>query len=113
MLLRNEDMSVRVNENAEGGAGYVLMRDLCKVLPVNVRLCSDITLPSGAGVGNHKHEGESEIYIITEGEAVYTDDGEKYTVKKGDVTVCPAGHSHAIENATEDVVKFFAIIVME
>ena len=113
MVLRSDDMMVRVNEGAEGGAGYILMKDLCKVLPVNVRLCSDITMPSGSGVGVHTHEGETEIYIITEGEAEYTDDGETYVVKKGDVTVCSSGHSHGIHNATDDVVKFLAIIVME
>lgn len=45
---------------------------------------------------NHKHETNSEVILITSGEArCLYDDGEERLVK-GDCHYCPRGHSHSL-----------------
>lgn len=113
MVTLERDMQVALEESAMGGEGVAVMKALARVLPVNVRLLSEVTLRKGDSVGEHLHENESEIYVITEGAARYTDDGEEFVLHKGDTTVCPSGHTHAIANGGEGDLKFIAIIVME
>lgn len=113
MVMHSGDMEVRFAEQLKGGEGTVLMKALAKVLPVNVRLLSELTLQRGDGIGTHDHRGESEIYVITEGQALYSDDGEQVLLGKGDTAICPSGHSHAIANAGEGDLKFIAVIVLE
>ena len=48
---------------------------------------------------------------ILKGTAKYSDNGVEATVSAGDVTYCPAGTGHSIENIGEDTVELVALIV--
>ena len=75
------------------------------------RLFNIGTLKPGCAVGNHKHNGEIEIYYILEGEGLYNDNGVEATVKAGDVTVCNDGESHGLLNTGATDLKMVALIL--
>ena len=62
-------------------------------------------------MGNHKHNGEIEIYYILEGEGMYNDNGVEAPVKAGDVTVCNDGESHGLLNTGSTDLKMVALIL--
>lgn len=67
-------------------------------------------LPAGASIGYHKHETDSEIIYILDGEAkCLYDDGEEL-LGNGDCHYCPKGHSHSLINAGERELVFFAVV---
>ena len=77
----------------------------------NGRLFNIGTLKPGCAVGNHKHNGEIEIYYILEGEGMYHDNGVDTPVKAGDVTVCNDGESHGLLNTGSKDLKMVALIL--
>lgn len=76
------------------------------------RLFSKIHLEKGCGIGLHKHEKETELFYILDGQAIYYDDCEKHVVKKGDVCICYPDHSHGIE-AEDSTCDYLALIILE
>ncbi len=68
------------------------------------------TLASGASIGMHTHEGTSEIVYILEGEGVMLCDGQREPLRPGDVTYCPEGHTHSLQNNGETPLRFFAVV---
>ena len=66
---------------------------------------------SGFSIGYHKHETNSEVFLITSGEArcLYDDGEERLTA--GDCHYCPRGHSHSLINASDkEPLEYFAIV---
>jgi len=59
-------------------------------------------LPPGTSVGLHAHENDEEIYIVLEGQGLYTQDDDTFKVKPGDVLRNKPFGSHGLEN-TGDV----------
>ena len=75
------------------------------------RLFNIGTLKPGCAVGNHKHNGELEIYYILEGEGMYYDNGVDTPVKAGDMTLCNDGESHGLLNTGSKDLKMVALIL--
>ena len=75
-------------------------------------LYARVTLPPGATLGYHEHHGNGESYFILSGEGTYDDNGQKRTIRAGEVTWTPDGTGHGLsnENGKEDLV-FMALIV--
>lgn len=67
-------------------------------------------LESGASIGLHTHDGNSEIILILEGRGKVLYDGEYISLKAGDVHYCPMGHSHSLINDSDSDLKFFAVV---
>ena len=63
-------------------------------------------LSGGRATPGASHPGHDEIYIVMQGEAVLTMDGEEYDIKPGSVVFIPADTFHGLENksATQDFV---------
>ncbi|MBQ4425935.1 MAG: cupin domain-containing protein [Lachnospiraceae bacterium] len=113
MLIRKEDQPVAVREHVQKGAGAVSFRYFLeeKDAAGTGRLFGVLTIPPGASIGPHTHEGEFELYYILSGEGVVTDNDETYVMREGDMMQCKSGNSHAVVNeGTEDLV-FVAIIL--
>lgn len=70
-------------------------------------------LEPGSTIGYHKHEEDSEIIYILEGngKCLY-DDGEE-TLTAGDCTYCPKGHSHSLINNSDADLIFFAVVAVQ
>lgn len=74
------------------------------------RFYSHVTLPVGAKVPTHAHHGEYEIYDILSGTGTYNDNGTLVPVGPGDVTYCPDGESHGLDNTGDTPLEFVAFI---
>ncbi len=90
----------------KGGKGELDTRnfidDKCKIMYS--------TLKPGASSGLHAHEQNCEIIYIIKGVATFHYDNETETVTAGQVHYCPMGHSHYMENNTEEDLVYFAIV---
>ncbi|MBQ7199207.1 MAG: cupin domain-containing protein [Selenomonadaceae bacterium] len=100
-------------KNKSGGKGEIYITHLLQSnFPTeNCQMFASVTIPVGASIGYHKHNGNSETYHILNGKALYTDNGKIYEVKVGDTTFCADGDSHGIENIGDDDLKFIALII--
>ena len=67
-------------------------------------------LELGASIGYHKHETNSEIIFLLEGEGkvLFDDDEEKLMV--GQSHYCPKGHSHSLINTGSEKLHFYAVV---
>ena len=117
MIRRGQERSLVCNTNMRGGGGTVSI--LAALEPNNGemlgkgRLFSTITLPPGASIGRHTHEGEAEAFLIVSGAGQYDDNGTPETVRAGDVAYCAPGQSHSVANAGECDLVMVALILYE
>ncbi len=112
MIIKPNAMTDEVRSSMRGGAGEVSLHHFvsCKEQK-NIRLLCEMTLPPGAGIGDHRHEQETEYYIVTAGKGTVVDNGEECDVSAGDVIVTGDGASHSIRNAGDTPLKVIAVIV--
>lgn len=67
-------------------------------------------LPVGGTIGEHKHETNSEIVYVLEGQGLFIIDGKEEKIHAGECHYCPQGHTHTFINNSDDVIKIFAVI---
>ena len=114
MIRKKEECKIEYREHMRDGNGTVEITNFiegAQELCDKGRLFAKITLKPGCSIGFHVHEKDSELFYILQGSAEYNDNGEIRTVSAGDVTICPAGTGHGIENKTDDIVELVAVIV--
>lgn len=113
MIRRSKDMKEVVLENLRGGDGAVSMLRLLEKedMREKMSLCAISTIPPGAGIGEHEHTSDSEIYYVLEGEVQVTDEGEEYTLYAGDIMFTGDGESHQVWNASEKDAKLFLVVM--
>ena len=114
MIIRQSDMQKDVRPQMRGGQGEVTITHLVDAdnKPNHVRLVGKITLPKGASIGYHVHEGESEIFYFLSGKGIVNDNGTEYEVCAGDVLVTN-NCGHAVVNTGDDPFELFAVIVKD
>lgn len=80
----------------------------------NCEMFSKITVPPGVHTRYHMHDGNFEVYYVLSGEAVYIGDGQRRTVRAGDVTYTGSGHWHCFDNSEgKEPLVFLAVIVKD
>jgi len=67
-------------------------------------------LVPGATVGEHVHEGNSEIMYFLQGTGKILYDGAYEKVAPGVCHYCPMGHSHSVINDSDGDLIFFAVV---
>lgn len=67
-------------------------------------------LESGASIGLHKHETNSEILYITQGTGKVLFDGNYEPISVGLCHYCPKGHEHGLINDGDKDLAFFAVV---
>ena len=67
-------------------------------------------LEPGSTIGYHKHETNSEIIYILEGNGKCLYDDEEETLSAGDCHYCKKGHSHSLINNSDADLTFFAVV---
>lgn len=67
-------------------------------------------LKPGNTIGFHSHEGNCEIIHILSGKAKFLYDDIVEYGKAGQTHYCPQGHSHAMINASDEDLVFFAVV---
>lgn len=115
MIRNSEAMLVEERKNMRGGEGSVQMRHLfsAEELGRNARLSAEITLPPGASIGTHIHEGERELFYIMSGEATLIENGEARTIRPGDASLTGPNGEHSIINQGDDPVYLLAVIILD
>lgn len=112
MIIHRNHMKVELKEKMRGGEGTTtLIHFVDGATMKNARLLSEITLPPGASIGEHRHDSETEYYIITEGKGMVVDNGVETPVVTGDVVVTGDGASHSISNTGATNLRFVAVII--
>lgn len=112
MIIKKNDMDTEVREKMRGGDGKVIITHLVKSDKMkNARLLAKIIIPVGAGIGDHRHDEETEYFIITKGEGIVVDDGIEKEVKSGDVVVTGGGGTHSIRNRGSVDLEMIAVII--
>lgn len=100
--------------NKAGGLGEITIEHLLSPTELDGKcdMFAKVTIPPGASIGVHEHNGNTETYHVIQGEALYNDNGREVRLTVGATTYCPHGEKHGIANAssTDDLV-FMALII--
>ena len=114
MLFRHStEMTTQHNQNMRGGKGTVTVKHFLNPdeLFGNGRLFAQLTVPPGASVGLHRHEGEAETYLILQGHGRYYNNDESYDIAAGDMARVDDGDSHGIENTGDTPLVLIGLIL--
>jgi mannose-6-phosphate isomerase-like protein (cupin superfamily) len=112
MLNQRESMKTDTKEKMRGGEGTVHFTYLtdCEG-EKNIRMLAELTLPPGASIGYHRHDNETEYFLILSGAGEVNDNGTVKPVKAGDAVITGNGASHSIKNTGGVPLVFHAVIV--
>jgi len=112
MIIHRGEMKIEHKDRMRDGEGTAIVVNLVDGATMkNARLLSEITLPPGASIGNHRHDSETEYYIILEGDGTVVDNGIDQLVSAGDVVVTGDRATHSIKNTGSVPLKFHAVII--
>ena len=93
MFQMKDEMQTAVKHNIRGGEGSPSFRYLFSAdqLGGRAEMIAVITLQPGESVGVHPHETNGEAYVILEGAATVTEDGQARELHVGDAEFCADG----------------------
>lgn len=113
MIRKKSERAKEVRRNMRGGAGEVEIRHYFAQDEINgpCRLCAELTIPPGSGIGEHEHADEDEIFIIQRGKGLIVDGGRESEVTAGDCVLTGRGSSHSIRNIGSDTLTVTAVII--
>lgn len=113
MIKKRNNQESETRENMRGGSGRITVRHYFKPEEIKAptRLCAELTIPPGAGIGPHDHIDEDELYIIQKGRGMMTDGGSEFPVEAGDAVLTGQGASHSIRNTGHEDLLVTAIII--
>ena len=113
MLRRRSEMPCDAVERCHDGEGALSCR---KVLgggdsDVGIAFMHDDVLEPGARIGEHRHDGNEEIYFVVEGCGTMLLDGESFPIGPGDVSLVQSGHTHGIVNSPDGEMRLLVLCV--
>ena len=114
MLFRHSDQMVTQQiDHMRGGQGTVAVKHLLNPDEMlgKGRLFAQNTVPPGASIGLHRHQGDSEAYYVIAGSGVYRDDDQSFAIGVGDLARVDDEHRHSIENTGDVPLVFIALIL--
>lgn len=113
MIKKKPEQATEVRKNMRGGPGEVKIRHHLNKEEINAkcRLCAELILSPGSGIGEHQHVDEDEIFIIQRGRGIVVDAGKEFEVGAGDTILTGKGASHSIKNTGSEDLVVTAIIM--
>ncbi len=113
MIKKKPEQANEVRKNMRGGPGEVKIRHHLNKEEINARcrLCAELILAPGAGIGEHQHVDEDEIFIIQKGRGIVVDGGKEFEISAGDSILTGKGASHSIKNTGNEDLVVTAIIM--
>lgn len=75
------------------------------------RMFNHMILAPGRSIGEHRHEGDNEIFYFLKGSGTYNDNGKRLRVFPGDTAVCNDGECHGLVNDGDEPLEFIALIL--
>ena len=115
MIYEANSLPIEQRVNMRGGDGTVTIAHACGLgaLPPGLRLHAKLTLPPGAGIGEHVHENETELFYVLQGRGELLNDGVWEPLAPGDATSTGGGETHALRNTGETDFVVMATIVKD
>jgi len=113
-MIKKESMHLKeVRKNMRGGAGEIKIRHYFSKEDINAkcRLCAELIIPPGSGIGDHQHVDEDEIFIIQKGRGIVIDEGKETEVCAGDSILTGKGGFHSIRNTGDQDLIVTAVII--
>lgn len=107
-----KERTIEIRKETVNPSSQMRVEHLMPVLP-GCRLFANVELDPGISLDYHEHHNERELYYILEGEGIYRDNEEEYSVSPGDVVICFSGSGHAIKNEGAVPLRFIALILQE
>ena len=114
MVRKSNKKTVTKAEHKFGAEGYITVRSIIecdKELNEKGRVFAHTTVAPHSGIGFHVHNGDTEIYYVVSGRAEYNDNGTITNIESGDVTFCPSGTGHGINNNSDEPLEIIALII--
>lgn len=113
MVKKISGQLIETRKNMRGGPGEVKIRHYFNKdeFGAKCRLCAELVLSPGSGIGEHQHIGEDEVFIIQQGKGVVVDSGKEFEVSAGDAILTGKGESHSIMNIGSEDLVITAIIM--
>ncbi|MDR2159226.1 MAG: cupin domain-containing protein [Treponema sp.] len=112
MVINRNSMWIEKKEAMRGGEGIVTLVHLANdEKEHHLRLLAELTLPPGASIGSHRHEGETEYFLVLSGSGLVDDDGTERAVTAGDTIITGGGASHSVRNTGTGPLVMHAVIV--
>lgn len=111
---RAADMPTEDRDRMRGGVGVTSITALLEPgqLLDRGRMFSRVTVPAGASVGMHRHDGEVEFYYVLSGEGDYRQDDEPVIrIGAGDLVSVDDHHTHGVVNTGSQELVFIALIL--
>ena len=115
MIIRLDELDCETTQAPRNGKGVVECFPYKALYGLNVRIktFNMMNLIPGSAIGLHKHENDMEGYLVLDGTARYSDNGNETVLESGDLAVCRKGESHSMEAFAEEGVTFLAFILEE
>ena len=113
MIRKAQDQKVEFR-CIRGGKGETEMRLIAEnndELMGKGRLFNHMIIQPGNSIGEHKHEGDNEIFYFIKGTGLYNNNGTMVEVGPGDTTCCKDGEFHSLENTGDEPLEFIALIL--
>jgi mannose-6-phosphate isomerase-like protein (cupin superfamily) len=113
VIIRAESLKQNIMENPRGGKGRAIQMayaDACG-MKGELAVFSMMQLEPGSQIGFHIHEMDSEIYLMLDGVALASDNGNEETLNAGDMLITKMGEGHGLTNDTAEPVTFLAAII--
>ncbi|PLX67565.1 MAG: cupin domain-containing protein [Denitrovibrio sp.] len=113
MIIRGDLLEQQTMEKPRGGEGTAIRMayEAACGFKGEVTNFAMMQLDAGSSIGYHAHEGDMEIYLILDGVAKTSDNGEEEILNPGDMLVTKDGESHNLVNDTLEPVTFLALII--
>jgi mannose-6-phosphate isomerase-like protein (cupin superfamily) len=116
MFISRDRMTVEKREKMREGNGTVTVVHCIEgkgAVQNNTNLLAELTLPPGASIGRHAHNGETECFVFLEGTGAANDNGTEISVKPGDTLVTGGGAFHSLTNTGSTPLKLLAVIIKD
>lgn len=113
-MIRKKADQVVESKCIRDGIGETEMHKICESVDElygKGRLFNLMVLAPGNSIGEHRHEGDNEIFYFLKGTGQYNDNGTIVQVEPGDTTVCNDGETHGLVNTGDVPLEFIALIL--
>ena len=113
MIRKQQDQQVECKciREGKGETEMHLIAESVDELYGKRRLFNLMVIEPGNSIGEHKHEGDNEIFYFLSGKGQYNDNGTIVEVGPGDTTVCNDGEMHGLVNIGDEPLKLIALIL--
>jgi mannose-6-phosphate isomerase-like protein (cupin superfamily) len=111
MFRKCTEMKSEVYAKCHGGQGDLTCRHVLHKADseMGTQYMHDDILPPGVSIGEHRHDGDEEIYFLVEGSGTMILDGQEHPMGPGDVSVVKSGHTHGLINTGKTPMRLIVI----